>query len=518
MLLPALTRAFRGAASAPPGPAWPDLPARPGLAPGSRPAENAGRMSSPIVFGTDGWRGRIGRDLTFGSVARVVDAAASWTRSAANTDPGDAGTLPLVHDTRFLSKELAAESASRLAAKGFRVLLSDRPAPTPCASWHVRSRGLRGGLVITASHNPPEWNGVKYKSWFGGSATAETYAAIAGCADAPLPDRPGGSVERADLLSPYAAAIASCVDLDAIRRAGLRVLWDAMHGSSGDLLGRILGEGHATRVTTMRAEVNPSFGGVHPEPIPEHLGATVARLAAEPFDVALASDGDGDRLGVLAPDGTFVTPHRVLALLAESLARRGRIRGAIAKTFSTSLLVDRVAARLGVPLHVTPIGFKWIAEKMLSGEVGIGGEESGGLGVSFFLPERDGVLSSLLVLEAVACSGVSFQELLGRQDREYGALAYGRRDVRLPMPVLRAFFEGLAAAPPDRRAGAPVTSVETLDGIKLLLDGKGWLLHRLSGTEPILRVYAEHEDPAMVERLLAETGEALETVQASIRT
>ena len=475
-------------------------------------------MPSPIVFGTDGWRGRIGRELTFESVARVVHAVASWSSSPANSDPGDAFSIPLVHDTRFLSRELAAESAARLAAKGFRVLLTDRPVPTPCASWHVRSRALRGGIAITASHNPPEWNGVKYKSWFGGSATAETYASIAGCADRPLADRPGGRVDETDLLTPYAEAIAACVDLDAIRRAGLRVLWDAIHGASADLLSRILGEGHPTRVTTIRGEVNPSFGGVHPEPIPEHLGASVARLAAEPFDVALASDGDGDRLGVLAPDGTFVTPHRVLALLAESLARRGRIRGGIAKTFSTSLLLDRVAAKLGVPLHVTPIGFKWIAEKMLSGEVGIGGEESGGLGVSFFLPERDGVLSGLLLLEAVAHSGVSFRELLARQDREHGSFSYGRRDVRLPMPVLKAFVEGLASSPPERRAGASVTGVDTMDGVKLLFGGRGWLLHRLSGTEPILRVYAEHEDPAMVERLLGETAEALEALQASIRT
>jgi len=474
-------------------------------------------MPSPIVFGTDGWRGRIGRDLTFDSVGRVVDAVASWTSSPANADPGEPGTLPIVHDTRFLSAELAADSAARLAAKGFRVLLTDRPVPTPCASWHVKHRGLRGGIAITASHNPPEWNGVKYKSWFGGSATAETYAAIAASADTPLPDRSGGAVQRADLLAPYAAAIAACVDLDAIRRAGLRVLWDSMHGASGDLLARLVGGGHATRVATIRAEVNPSFGGVHPEPIPEHLGASTARLAAEPFDVALASDGDGDRLGVLAPDGSFVTPHRVLALLAESLARRGRIRGGIAKTFSTSLLLDRVAARLGVPLVVTPIGFKWIAEKMLSGEVGIGGEESGGLGVSFFLPERDGVLTGLLVLEAVALSGVSFRELLARQDRELGSFAYGRRDVRLPMPVLRAFVDGLRTAPPSSRAGARVTAVETLDGVKLLLDGRGWLLHRLSGTEPILRVYAEHEDPALVEKLLAETVAAIEA-RATVRT
>lgn len=466
-------------------------------------------MPSPIVFGTDGWRARIGRDLTFDSVARVVDAVAAWSASSANADPGDPFTLPIVHDTRFLSRELAAESAGRLARKGFRVLLTDRAVPTPCASWHVKSRGLRGGVSITASHNPPEWNGVKYKSWFGGSATAETYAAIAACADLPLPDREGGAVEKGDLLAPYAAAIGACVDLDAIRRAGLRVLWDSMHGASGTLLASILGAGHATTVTTIRDEVNPSFGGVHPEPIPEHLGASLARLGSGAFDVALASDGDGDRLGVLAPDGAFVTPHRVLALLAESLARAGRVGGGIAKTFSTSLLVDRVAARLGVPLHVTPIGFKWIAEKMISGEVGIGGEESGGLGVSFFLPERDGVLSGLLVLEAIAHAGVSFPALLARQDRDFGSFAYGRRDVRLPMPVLRAFVDGLLAAPPSRRCGEEVTAVETMDGVKLLLGGRGWLLHRLSGTEPILRVYAEHEDPSVVGRLLDETVGAL---------
>lgn len=458
----------------------------------------------PIVFGTDGWRGRLARDLTFDSVARVVDAMAAWTVDPTNADPGDPWTLAVVHDTRLLSPELAADSAGRLARQGFRVLLSDRAAPTPCASWHARTRGLRGALAITASHNPAEWNGVKYKSHFGGSATPETYAAIARAADAPRPERPGGAVERLDLVTPYRDAVAAVVDLDAIRRAGLRVLFDAMHGASGRLLSDVIGEGHATSVEVLRAERNASFGGVHPEPIPEHLGASRERLRTERFDVALASDGDGDRLGVLAPDGSFVTPHRILALLAESLALRGRIGGGIAKTFSTSLLVDRVAARLRVPLHVTPIGFKYIAEKMISGEVGIGGEESGGLGVSLFLPERDGVLSALLVLEAVALSGGSFEALLEEQDARYGALAYGRRDVRLPIERLRGFVGRLEASPPGRRAGESVTGVSNLDGVKLHLGERGWLLHRLSGTEPLLRIYAEHEDPRQVDRLLAE--------------
>jgi phosphomannomutase len=467
-------------------------------------------MSAPsIVFGTDGWRGQIARDLTFASVLRVVDAAGAWNVSFENTEPGDPWTVALVHDTRFLSPELAAESAARLASQGFRVLLTDRPVPTPCASWHVQSRGLRLGLAITASHNPALWNGVKVKSWFGGSARPSTVDAVARCADRPLPARAGGAVERVDLRRAYGAAIAAAVDLDAVRRAGLQVLFDAMHGAAGTLLEEIVGAGHPTRVTTLRGARDPLFGGVNPEPIPEHLGASRDELKRARYDVVLASDGDGDRLGVLDAGGAFVTPHRILALLAESLTERGRISGGIAKTFSTSLLLDRVAARLGVPLTVTPIGFKYIAEKMMSGEVAIGGEESGGLGVSFYLPERDGVLSALLVLEAIAHSGGSFDTLLRKQDATYGAFAYGRRDLHLPMPVLKEFVAGLKADPPSSRAGQAVTGVEDLDGVKLILGNKGWLLHRLSGTEPIIRIYAEHEDEAVVERLLAETVDEL---------
>lgn len=464
---------------------------------------------APIVFGTDGWRGRIARELTFDSVARVVEAMAAWTADPANPDPGDPWTVVLVHDTRFLSPELAAESAAQLARKGFRVLLTDRPVPTPCASWHVKSRGLKAGVAITASHNPAEWNGVKYKAHFGGSASPDTYACIARCADRPLPERAGGAVERCDLATPYRDALAAAVDLPAIRRAGLRVLFDAMHGAAGTLLEEIVGAGHPTAVTTLRGRRDPTFGGVHPEPIAEHLQASREALEGDRYDLALASDGDGDRLGVLDAHGRFVTPHRILALLAESLTRRARISRGIAKTFSTSLLLDRVAARLNVPLHVTPIGFKYIAEKMLAGEVGIGGEESGGLGVSFFLPERDGVLSGLLVLEAVALAGGSFARLLDEQDASYGALSYGRRDIRLPVPVLRRYLDRLRLSPPPSRGGERVTGLADMDGVKLLLGERGWLLHRLSGTEPMIRIYAEHEDPARIELLLGETEEEL---------
>jgi phosphomannomutase len=368
---------------------------------------------------------------------------------------------------------------------------------------------LRTGLAITASHNPPLWNGVKVKSSFGGSATPATYDAIARAADRPVPERAGGAVETLDLATPYRQALAGLVDLDAIRRAGMRVLFDAIHGAAGTLLEKIVGTGHPTTVASLRANRDPLFGGVNPEPIPENLAASQQAIASERFDVVLASDGDGDRLGVLDSSGRFVTPHRILALLAESLSIRGRIRGGIAKTFSTSLLLDRVAARLGVPLHVTPVGFKHIAAKMLSGEVAIGGEESGGLGVAFHLPERDGVLAALLVLEAIAHSGGSLETIVARQDAAYGALAYGRRDLHLPTPVLRDFVERLRSDPPLSRCGQRVTGVDDMDGVKLLFGSRGWLLHRLSGTEPIIRIYAEHEDPTLIEKLLDETQASL---------
>lgn len=463
-------------------------------------------MPQPLIaFGTDGWRGRIGREFTFDSALAVISAVGSWARDPTNSDPGDPSGIVVVHDNRFLSPEVAAEGAAILARRGFKVLLTDAAVPTPCASWHVRDKGLRCAVAVTASHNPAGWNGVKVKASFGGSAPPETYAAIARAASRELRDTDGGRVDRLDLRTPYRDALATFVDGAAIRASGLSVLWDALHGTSGTLLAEILGKNGTARVNTIRATRDPLFGGVHPEPIPEHLAETRRELGRGRYDLALASDGDGDRLGVLRPDGSFVTPHRILALLADSLHRRGKIVPGIVKTFSTSLLVDRVAARLGVPLHVTPIGFKHVAEKLIRGEAGIGGEESGGLGVSFFLPERDGVFTALLLLEAIAVSGVSFAEMLSRQDTEYGSFAYGRRDLTGRMASLTGLLAELRAAPPERVAGEHVTGFSDLDGVKLHFGERGWLLHRLSGTEPLLRVYAEHEDPSVVRRLLDDT-------------
>ena len=404
------------------------------------PENRAPHDPSPIVFGTDGWRGRIARDLTFDSVARVVDAMAAWTVDPANADPGDPWTLPIVHDTRFLSPELAAESAARLATKGFRVLLTDRPVPTPCASWHVKSRRPARrhrdhGLAQPARVERREVQVVVRRERH--ARDLRRHRARPPTARSPTgreaPSRRRTSGPPTATRSPRASTST---------RSGApacSVLFDADPRRGRDAPCR-RSSARAIRRASRRSgpSANPSFGGVNPEPIPENLGASIeAPRAASASTSPSRATGTATVSASSTPTARFVTPHRILALLAESLARRGRIRGGIAKTFSTSLLLDRVAARLGVPLHVTPIGFKYIAEKMLAGEVGIGGEESGGLGVSFFLPERDGVLSALLVLEAIAHSGA----LLRRPPR-----APGRRVRRLRLRPAR---------PPPPDAGPP---------------------------------------------------------------
>ncbi len=484
------------------------------VAPEAPKPQNSRIMSHTIVFGTDGWRGQIARDFTFDNALTVANAIGAWNAAPENPDPGDPWTFVVGNDTRFLAPEVAHACSLELSRKGFRVLLADRPIPTPCVSWHVKSRRLRGGLVITASHNPFSWNGIKYKAHFGGSALPSAYKAISKLLGSGLPDQAGGTLESVDLETTYREAIVSLVDIETIRKAGLSVLFDAMHGSSGDILERIVGTGGSTRVTTVRKSRDPLFGGVNPEPIPQHLGESVSELARGSYDVLLASDGDGDRLGVVAPDGSFVTPHRILALLAEDLITRGRIHNGIGKTFSTSLLVDRVGTALHTPVYCTPIGFKHLASLMIEGQIGIGGEESGGLGVSFYLPERDGIFSALLVLEAIARSGKSLTALLSDQDRRYGSFSYGRRDVHGPMPVLRKFVASMLEAPPETIAGERVTGLSNMDGVKLSFGERGWVLHRLSGTEPIIRIYVEHEDPARVSAILAQQVERLEKNQS----
>jgi phosphomannomutase len=466
-----------------------------------------------IPFGTDGWRGVIADDCTFDAIRRIAGAAARAYLS--EEGPGDRSRVVIGHDTRFYSPEFAATAAEVFARAGIDVLLTDRAIPTPAVSFHVRRLGLSGGLSITASHNPAAYNGFKWKAHFGGSATPEMYEAISQRADLPPPVAArAGSIAPTDLLAPYREHLASLVDLPAMRSAGLGVLADSMHGAAGTLVADILGGGK-TRVVPFRSERDALFGGVHPEPIGSNLAAAADLVRAEGLDLAVAQDGDADRLGVLDRQGRFVSPHRILALLLLHAFRRRGLSGGIARTFSTSLLIDRVAATLNAPLRETPIGFKYIAELMNSGQAAAGGEESGGYAFSFHLPERDGVLCALLLVESLAAEGRNLDGALRALSEEFGELSYGRRDVYLPVAVIRGFLEEVKSSPPDRFAGETVTEVRDKDGVKYLFGDRGWLLHRLSGTEPMIRLYCEHSSEETVGRVLDAGVERLDAFARS---
>ena len=461
-----------------------------------------------LHLGTDGWRGVLADSCTFEESRGVAGGLARWLRSEAPA--ADDRRVVVGFDTRFLSPELAAAAAEVLARAGCEVLLSDRPIPTPAVSFHVHRLGLAAGVAITASHNPAIYNGFKIKARFGGSAPPETYAAVASEIGGSLPDSGrAGRVDVQDLYSPYRERLWETVDLHAIRDAGLSVLADAMHGAAGALVAEIA-NGGATRVVPFRAERDALFGGVNPEPIAANLSAAAERVRRDGLQLAVATDGDADRLGVLDRRGEFVSPHRILALLLLHAFRRRGLSGGIARTFSTSLLIDRIAARLGAPLSETPIGFKHIAERMNRGEVVAGGEESGGYAFAFHLPERDGVLAALLLIEGLAESGRDLDAALRDLGAEFGEFAYDRRDLYLPVPVVRAFVEERRSKPPASVAGEAVTSVRDLDGVKYLFGERGWLLHRLSGTEPLIRLYCEHESGEKVAAILDETRSRLE--------
>ena len=466
-------------------------------------------MSAPNAFplGTDGWRGILADGCTFESVRRV--AAAMARLYAQGAWPGDRSRVVIGHDTRFFSPELARAAAETFARAGVNVLLTDRPIPTPAVSDHVRHLGLSGGVAITASHNPAHWNGFKIKAHFGGSAPPEQYAAVEKAASAPALEaaRPG-RIELVDLSTAYRDHLTALVDVAAIRDAGLTVVADAMHGAAGALVAEIAGGGK-TRAVAFRSERDVLFGGVHPEPIAQNLAAAAQRVAAERADLAVATDGDADRLGVLDGRGRFVSPHRVLALLLLHAFRRRGLAGGIAKTFSTSLLIDRVAAALHSPLIETPIGFKYIAERMTRGEAVAGGEESGGYAFAFHLPERDGVLNALLLLESLALAGQDLAAALDGLAGEFGEFAYDRRDVYLPVEVITRFLAEVRDRRPEAVAGNAITAVSDRDGVKYAFGAKGWLLHRLSGTEPMIRLYCEHEDAAAVTRILDEAQNRL---------
>jgi phosphomannomutase len=449
-------------------------------------------MAQEISFGTDGWRAVIADGFTFDNVRRVTGAIAVAARSLQPPPGVDRNALVVGYDRRFLSREFAEVVAETLRGAGYRVIFSKSPTPSQTISFTARHRNVLGGVMVTASHNPAKYNGIKFKAWYGGSALPEMYAAIAGAlgqSDA----REGGSVSDEDLLDDYVAALRSHV-----ATVDVRILHDPMHGVSAGLPARILG----VDVATIRGEVNPSFGGVNPEPIPENLGASMAAMKGGGFDLAICNDGDADRLGILDERGAFVSPQKAIALLALYLVREKKMTGDIVKTFSTTRLIEKVARALGAGFHETAIGFKYVADLMLTRDILIGGEESGGIGFGHFLPERDGILSGLLVAEAVSHYRKPLSRVIDEMEAEFGALHYDRRDLHRTMERCAALIERARTGALDAVFGPGFVGREEKDGVKLNFADGTWILFRKSGTEPMIRIYCESPDAGRVAEML----------------
>jgi len=454
-------------------------------------------MTLPITFGTDGWRAVIADAFTFDNVRLVSDAIAVAARTLRPPENIDRNALVVGFDRRFLSREFAAAVAESLRSAGFRVILSDRPTPSQTISFTARHRKVLGGVVVTASHNPAKYNGLKFKAWYGGSALPEMYEAIAASVGK-RESRDGGAIAVENILDDYVDALRGQLDLDLLRRAKLSILHDPIHGAASGIPELVVGDG----IRVLRGEVNPSFGGVNPEPIPENLEASQNVMRAGGHDLAICNDGDADRVGILDERGDFVSPHKVISLLALYLVREKKRAGEIVKTFSTTRLIEKVAHALGATLHETPIGFKYVADLMLARDVLVGGEESGGIGFGNFMPERDGILSGLLVAEAVAHYGSPLSEIIARMESEFGALHYDRRDLHRPMEQCARLIERVRAGELDRAFGVALISREEKDGVKMNFADGSWILFRKSGTEPLIRIYCESPDANAVPSML----------------
>lgn len=459
-----------------------------------------------IQFGTEGWRGVIADEFTVENVQRVTQAIAEHVRATHTASAGPVVTVG--YDTRFLSDRFAHAVCEVLAGNRIRSVLSRGAVPTCAVSRYVVEKRCALGIVITASHNPAIYDGLKVKEAFGGSATLETVASIerrlgrSPVKRVPFDDAVASrTIRPSELLPPFLRGIRSFIDLAAIRRSGFRVIVDSMHGTGARLIEGLL-TGGTCRVETLRADPDPLFGGQAPEPIASHLGALTAAVKRRRADLGIATDGDADRLGIVGPGGTWLNPGQVLCVLLLHLVKTRKAKGVVVKTVSNTMMINRMAEALHLELLEVPVGFKHIAKLMLSREVLIGGEESGGIGVNGYLPERDGIVNGLLLLEALATRHTTLTAVLRDLERQFGSWWYGRQDLHLTTPQVEALFRRLRSAPPEAIAGVPVDSMKTLDGVKLIGRDESWLLFRRSGTEPVVRIYAETPRQAQLPRLL----------------
>jgi len=465
---------------------------------------------SAVKFGTDGWRGVIADDFTFANVRLAAEAIAGYIH--AHEDPSKG--LCIAYDTRFGSKAFARACAEVAAATGIPVALAHAVTPTPALSFGVRARGAAGGIMITSSHNPAQWNGVKYKAGYGGSGKPSIIAQIESYLGKPVARaRKPASIETVDFLPPYLEAIKSFADLGLIAKSGMKFCIDSMYGAGGTILSGIfsaLGVAHVQ----IRSNPDPLFPGINPEPIEPHIRALGEAVVANGCQAGLCTDGDADRIGATDEHGNFVDPHKIYSVLLSWVLTRKGWPGAVTRAFNTTKMLDRIAKKFDRELIEHGIGFKFVCDYMLEREILMGGEESGGIGFQRHLPERDGLLNALLIANVMAEEGKTLGELVAALQAEYGEHQYGRVDLHIPDSVKNgAIARARALQPGDPVfAGMPILRTETLDGVKFYLDNpeagnkpnaaETWLLLRASGTEPLMRIYTESCSKESVAKLL----------------
>jgi phosphomannomutase len=463
-------------------------------------------MPQQIKFGTDGWRGLIADDYTFENVRRVAHAMAHYIHKHEDASKG----VFVAYDTRFGSPRFAQIAAEAIASTGLHVRLANDYTPTPALSYCIKKYGAAGGVMITSSHNPANWNGVKYKAKYGGSGTPAIMKQIESYLDVAPVLKSGGEIEAFDFKKPYIEVLKSFADLDAIANANFRFCIDVMYGAGRGILKQIFDERNISHVE-IRGEVNPLFPGINPEPILPHIAALQEATVREKCHAGLASDGDADRIGAVDEHGNFVDAHKCFAVILKWLLEKKQWPGAITRAFNTTGMLDRMAKKHGRELVEHGIGFKYVCDVVLSGkEVLIGGEESGGIGIPRHLPERDGILNSLLIANVMADYKMSLGQLVTSLQQEYGEHHYGRIDMHLDNKVKESAMRR-AGERPKKIGKYSVTRIEDMDGMKFFFEtpnnengAEAWVLIRASGTEPLLRVYSEASSPQLVKDILGE--------------
>lgn len=456
-----------------------------------------------IKFGTDGWRAVIAEDFTFTNVARVAQATADYW--SVHPVAGTGNKVVIGYDRRFLSDQFARRSAEVFCGNGFNVVLTAQPTPTPAVSFAVKAHRAVGGIMITASHNPAAFNGFKLKAHFGGSAEPSMCQGVESFLDR-NPVRSQSLVKNprvkvADIRPAHYAAIKKLVDFKLIARSKLRFAHDALYGVGAGCFAELLA--HTTcRVTTLNGNHDPNFGGINPEPVPQNYAKSAAYLRQHPHDLCLVTDGDADRVGGMDGRGNPLTTHQIICLLLEHSVVNRRAKGRMIKALTTTSMVDKMCAAHGLELVETGVGFKYICAEMLKGNVILGAEESGGIGFPGHIPERDGILAGLMLLEMLATERVSVNKLIARLEKEYGPHRYSRLDTHFQLEKRAALMEFCKYNPPAKLLRSPLAEVKSYDGVKFVAQDGSWLMLRGSGTEPILRIYAEAKSDADAKKLI----------------